>query len=89
MIFESQHQALIYVLLAVLLFIVLRLFVRPLRLSFAALSQMGLGLLGLLGLNFAGGLFGVGLALNAVTVAVAAFLGLPGVSLLLFLQALQ
>lgn len=41
-----------------------------------------MGLAGLLTANMIGSLFGVGIALNAVTLPVSAGLGLPGVALL-------
>lgn len=83
---EPYAQVLYYLALAVVLFILVRLFFTPLRIGLRLLGRAAFGLAGLLLLNVCGSLFSISLAVNPVTVCVAGLLGVPGVALMLLVQ---
>ena len=66
------------------LLLAVRLLFSPLRLLVKGMLRLFMGLLGVAAFNAAGGLFGVTLGFNLISGAVVGFLGLPGLTLLLF-----
>ncbi len=81
---ENFVTLLIPALLAVFL---IRALLAPLRLACKLAIHSGCGFLCLWLLNTVSGFTGISLPVNAVTVAVAGFLGLPGIGLLALLEA--
>lgn len=71
-----------------LLFILLRIFYTPIKLALKLFLNSVAGGVILFLINFAGSLCGIYIGINAVTCAIAGVLGVPGISLLLFLQVL-
>lgn len=71
-----------------LIWIIGKILLKPIKLVVKLLYNSLIGLVLLLALNFIGGFFGLAIAVNWVTVLVAAFLGVPGLILLLALQYL-
>lgn len=71
-----------------LLFVLIRLFYTPLKLALKLLLNAFCGGIMLFLINLAGSLCGIYIGINAVTCAIAGVLGIPGISLLLFLQIL-
>lgn len=71
-----------------LLFMLIRLFYTPLKLAFKLFLNAISGGVILFLINLAGSLCGIYIGINAVTCAIAGVLGIPGISLLLFLQIL-
>lgn len=72
----------------ILLFILIRLFYTPLRIAFKLLLNSIIGGILLFFINFTGSLCGIYIGINVITCATAGVLGVPGISLLLFLQML-
>lgn len=70
----------------VLLYIVSRIFLMPLRLLLRLVYNAVIGGVMLWGLNFVGSHFGFTIAINPVTALVAGFLGIPGVILLVLFK---
>lgn len=70
-----------------LVFLLLRLIMLPIRWGWKLLLNSGCGFLCLWILNSLAGFTGVYFPINAVTAAVAGFLGLPGIALLALVQA--
>ena len=69
-----------------LLFVLVRLFLTPIRLAIKLfLNSLAGGLL-LLIINVAGSMAGINIGVNLVTSALTGTLGVPGIALLLFLQ---
>lgn len=71
-----------------LLFLLLRLIVLPIRWFWKLFLNSGCGFLCLWLLNSISGFTGLRFPINAVTAAIAGFLGLPGIGLLAALQHL-
>ncbi|AEE92326.1 Pro-sigmaK processing inhibitor BofA [Tepidanaerobacter acetatoxydans Re1] len=69
-----------------LLYIVGRILIMPLRIVLKLMYNALIGGVVLLLLNFLGGYIGLHIALNPVTALVVGFLGVPGVVMLLVLQ---
>ena len=69
-----------------LLFVLVRLFLTPIRLAIKLfLNSLAGGLL-LLIINLAGSMAGINIGVNLATCALTGTLGVPGIALLLFLQ---
>lgn len=71
-----------------LLFLLLRLIILPIRWFWKLFLNSGCGFLCLWLLNSISGFTGLRFPINAVTAAIAGFLGLPGIGLLAVLQHL-
>lgn len=71
---------------AVLALLALRLCLVPMRLGWKLLVNTGAGFFSLFLLNLIGGYTGILFPINAVSAAIAGFLGLPGIALLAALQ---
>lgn len=69
-----------------LLYVVGRVLIMPLKIVIKLVYNALIGGVILLLLNFIGGYFGLHIALNPVTALVVGFLGVPGVIMLLILQ---
>ena len=82
---ENTFALLILALLAAVL---IRAMVLPIRLAWKFAIHAGCGFLSLWILNTASGFTGLYLPLNAVTAAIAGFLGLPGIGLIALLEML-
>ena len=82
---ENFVALLIPALLAVFL---IRLLLMPLRLIFKLLIHSGCGFLCLWLLNTVSGFTGIYLPINAVTSAIAGFLGIPGIGIIALLEVL-
>lgn len=82
---ENILALLIPALLAVLL---IRLLVMPMKLAAKLLLHSAAGLLCLGLLNSVSGFTGIFFPINAVTVLIAGFLGLPGITLMTLLEVL-
>ena len=82
---ENILALLIPALLAVLL---IRLLVMPVKLAAKLLLHSAAGLLCLGVLNSVSGFTGIFFPINAVTVLIAGFLGLPGITLMTLLEVL-
>ena len=82
---ENILALLIPALLAVLL---IRLLVMPMKLAAKLLLHSAAGLLCLGVLNSVSGFTGIFFPINAVTVLIAGFLGLPGITLMTLLEVL-
>lgn len=67
---------------ALLTLLLVRLLCTPIRLIFKLLLNSGCGMLCLLLLNTVSGFTGIYFPINAVTVLISGFLGLPGIALL-------
>ncbi len=80
---ENYVTLLIPALLAVFL---LRILLMPIRMAFKLLLHSGCGFACLWLLNTVSGFTGVYLPVNAATVLIAGFLGLPGIGLLALLE---
>lgn len=83
---ENFVLLLIPALLAALL---VRLLLMPLRLIFKLLLHSGCGFLCLWLLNTVSGFTGVYLPINAVTAAIAGFLGIPGIGIIALLEVVM
>ena len=71
---------------ALLLVLLLRLLVLPMKMVFKLLLHSGCGFLCLWLLNTVSGFTGFFLPINAVTVFIAGFLGIPGIGLIALLE---
>ena len=80
---ENFVTLLIPALMAVFL---LRILLMPIRMVFKLLLHSGCGFLCLWLLNTVSGFTGVYLPVNAITVLIAGFLGIPGIGLLAMLE---
>ena len=80
---ENFVTLLIPALLAVVL---IRMLMMPMKLIFKIAVHSGCGFLCLWMLNSVSGFTGIYLPINAVTVAVAGFLGIPGIGLIAVLE---
>lgn len=69
------------------LYVVAWFLATPIKWLLRLLASGVLGGLLLLAVNFAGGAFGIGLGVNPITCLVAGLLGVPGVALMLVVQA--
>ena len=82
----STETVLVYLFIVLVLYVLARLFIGPLRaaIKFLLYPCLGAGLLVLA--NLIGGPFGATVALNPYNILVAGFLNLPGVVLLFLLR---
>lgn len=80
---ENFVTLLIPILLAILL---IRTLLMPMKLIFKLLLHSGCGFLCLWILNSVSGFTGIYLPINAITVAIAGFLGIPGIGLIALLE---
>ena len=72
--------------LLVLIYLISRILLKPLKLIFKLIINSIVGLMLLWGFNFIGALFYILIPINIPTVLIAGFLGLPGLILLIILQ---
>ncbi|NMA34126.1 MAG: pro-sigmaK processing inhibitor BofA [Clostridiaceae bacterium] len=72
----------------ILMFILVRLFLKPLKVVMKLVLNALLGALALLIANWIGGLFGFHIALNVYTAFIVGTLGIPGFILLVILKLL-
>lgn len=80
-------ESFVTLIILILLFIILiRFLLMPVQLVFKLLFHSGCGFLCLWILNSVSGFTGIYLPVNAVTVAIAAVLGLPGIGLIALLE---
>ena len=80
------QKILIYIAIAVLLIIAIRLFIKPLKALFKIILNSALGAVFLIVFNLLGGLIGVQIGVNIVTALTIGVLGLPGMVLMLFIR---
>lgn len=69
-----------------LLYIVGRILIMPLRIVLRLLYNGIIGGIALVVINYLGGFVGINIAINAVTALTVGFLGIPGVVMLLILR---
>ncbi|HMM23096.1 MAG TPA: pro-sigmaK processing inhibitor BofA family protein [Selenomonadales bacterium] len=69
-----------------LIYLIGRLFLMPLKLIFRLVYNAIVGALVLWALNYVGGHFGFTIAINPITALVVGFLGLPGVIILILFK---
>ncbi len=74
--------------LAVIIFIIAQLIMKPIKLIWKLLLNSVIGLVLLIMTNFAGAYFDFALPVNIITVLIAGFLGIPGILLLICFQLL-
>lgn len=72
--------------LIVLVYLISRILLKPLKLVFKLIVNSVFGLMLLWGFNFIGAMFHILIPINVPTVLIAGFLGLPGLILLIILQ---
>lgn len=77
---------LLYGLGIIILYMVGRVFLKPMRMIFKIVYNSILGLIALLVINFVGKYFGLNIALNIYSVLITGFLGIPGLALLIVLK---
>jgi len=80
--FENFNVILAYAFGIVLIYLIGRMFLMPIKLIFRLIYNGLIGGVMLWALNFAGAYVGFNIAINPITALVAGFLGLPGVVLL-------
>lgn len=71
-----------------LLWLIIKLFLTPIKWIFKLLINTGIGFVGLWVVNFFGDFFGISLGLNWINALVVGVLGFPGLVLLLALKYL-
>lgn len=81
------NMVLIYGFGIILLFIIGRAFLMPMKIISKLVLNTLLGAAGLFIINYIGGFFGFHIALNIVTALITGFLGVPGVVLLILLKS--
>ena len=81
------NMVLIYGFGIILLFIIGRAFLMPMKIISKLVLNTLLGAAGLFIINYIGGFFGFHIALNIVTALITGFLGEPGVVLLILLKS--
>lgn len=74
--------------LAVIIFIIAQLIMKPIKLIWKLLINSVIGLALLMMANFAGAYFDFALPVNIITVLISGFLGIPGILLLICFQLL-
>lgn len=75
-------------LVLVILYLIYKVFMKPIRLLWKLAFNSVVGLVLLMLFNYAAGYFSVLIPINIITVLIAGFLGIPGVLLLLAFQVL-
>ena len=81
-----MENTVILLILLLLSLLLIRLLILPVRLLWKLMIHSGCGFLCLWLLNTASGLTGLYLPVNAVTVVIAGFLGIPGIALIVLLE---
>ena len=71
---------------AIILYIILWIFYKPLKILMKYVGKSALGCVGIVIFNFIMGFLGLNIGVNLATSFVVGILGLPGICLLLFLQ---
>lgn len=72
--------------LIIILLVIIKIFMGPLKILVKLVYSSILGTFAILIFNFLGKFIGLHIGLNLVTILTIAFLGLPGMALILFLQ---
>ena len=85
-VFGDVNVILAYVFGIILIYLVGRMFLMPIKLIFRLIYNALIGGAMLWVLNFAGAYIGFNIAINPMTALVAGFLGLPGVVLLILFK---
>lgn len=85
-IWVSYNTLLAFAFLAILMFIVIRILLGPLKVLFKILYSCIIGALGIFIFNFIGNILGLHIGLNIITILTVGLLGLPGLALILFLK---
>ncbi len=85
-VFGEFNVILAYVFGIILIYLLGRMFLMPIKLIFRLIYNALIGGVMLWILNFAGAHFGFNIAVNPITALVAGFLGLPGVILLILFK---
>lgn len=70
----------------IMLIVIVRVFLSPIRVIFKLLFNTALGFLGLIAINHFGSYIGISLGVNLINAAVIGILGLPGLALLFLLK---
>ncbi|MGI6486538.1 MAG: pro-sigmaK processing inhibitor BofA family protein [Tepidanaerobacteraceae bacterium] len=70
----------------VLLYVLARLLILPLRLALKLIYNAVIGGIALVILNFFGGYFGLHIAVNPITALLVGFLGVPGIIMLILIK---
>lgn len=71
---------------AIILYIILWIFYKPLKILMKYVAKSALGCLGIIAFNLSLGFLGLNIGVNIGTSVVVGILGIPGLCLLLFLQ---
>lgn len=77
------------VFLLVILYVVVQIFLKPIKLLWKLLLNSALGLLLLMLTNYIAAYFSFSLPINVITVLIAGFLGIPGILLLIAFQIMM
>ncbi|MGI6488283.1 MAG: pro-sigmaK processing inhibitor BofA [Syntrophomonadaceae bacterium] len=85
---EAVNVVMAALFLAVILFILFQILLRPLKIAWKILLNSLIGLLLLLIFNYFGTYFAFTIPINLITVLIAGFLGIPGLILLICFQVL-
>lgn len=88
MIFEQSNDALIFLFGVILLIIVGRIFIKPIKFILKLLLNSAIGLLIFFALSYFGKLIGLIVNINIFNIVISAILGIPGVILILLLKLL-
>lgn len=72
--------------LTIVLFIIIRILIGPLKMFFKIIYSCILSTIGILGFNFIGNVLGLHIGVNIINILVIGMLGFPGMALVLFLQ---
>lgn len=85
MVYDSM-SILAYAIGLVMIYIVCKIFVKPLKWIFKLVLNAVIGGLILVTINFIGGFAGMNIIINPLTALITGFLGIPGIALIIILQ---
>ena len=86
MIFEQSNNILVFLFGVILLIIIGRLYITPIKFILKILLNSAIGLAILFVINFFGKMIGLTIGINVITVLVSGILGVPGIVLMLMLK---
>lgn len=82
----SYNTILALLFLAAIVFAIVRILLGPLKILFKLVYSCIVSAIGIFLFNFIGGIVGIHVGLNLITVLIVGLLGLPGLALILILQ---
>lgn len=85
---DTVNIAIAAIFLFVVIFIVAQVIMKPIKLLWKLVLNSAIGLVLLMLVNYGAANYGFALPINAITVLVAGFLGIPGILLLVCFQLL-